>query len=133
MADVAIDGGAGKTVFQHGLLEGIDGVHALVGIDAVEADDFIGVGLHGLQDAVVGRSGLGDGFAVTAVHDELDAAQALGQLHFFGQGRGGAAAKAGLGHKAAEHGVVQDGIDNGLDAGTETKIDEFHDVLWIKG
>ena len=44
-----------------------------------------------------------------------------------------AAAKAGLGHKAAEHGVVQDGIDNGLDAGTETKIDEFHDVLWIKG
>ena len=126
-ADIRVDGGADETVFKHGLLESVDAGHSLVGIEAVKADHLIGEGLHRLKHAGVGRGRAGHGFAVAAVHDELFPAQAVEHGYLFLERGCRAAAEAGFRDKTAECGIVHDGINNGLDAGTKTKIDKFHE------
>ena len=129
--EVGIDGRASESVALNPVLQFGDGVHALDGVNAGEADEPVRILLHEFEDAGIGRFEAVGGFGIAA--DDYAFHHILG-FHLLHDLLNGLGLRTVFVVEVLEHGAeraslgehASDGIGS---AGTETEVDNFHGIF----
>ena len=129
MGQIGVDGDALHAVFPDDLLDLAHGGHLLVGVDAPEAHELIGIGAAEFEHAVVvGRETVG-GLGVAAGDDAQFHAHGVEVGHDLVQGLGLALVEADDLTGGLEHGAVLDAVDDLRRVGPEAEVDNVHICL----
>ena len=126
VGQIGVDGDALHAVFLDDLFDLAHGGHLLVGVDAPEAHELVGIGTAEFEHAVVvGREAVGGLGVATGDHAQFHA-HGVKVGHDLVQGLGLALVEADDFTGSLEHGAVLDAVDDLRRVGPESKVDNFH-------